>query len=361
MTKQNSNPIGHPVARNSRGVTLVELLVVMSILSIIAVILIPRLRVINKDRNIREAARIVASAFSKASARAINDGSAGLMIVPNPNFQGPTSFEDAGDVSDDEPFFAGTRIFQMRQLPRYIGDDETASATINGNEVTISPVPFEHTATNPLIQVNDEISFGGSSYRYRISDVSLNGAVLTLDDPAPAPLPTLGSGAPFVVHRQPRRLESSEVELPEGYLIDLRYSGPLVRGIHGTYLNQTPQAPQATQPTSIWMQFDANGGISRLYFDDPVYDEGTNGLQPTGALNWLVTQYDPNALDPVSGAPASREQDPIFSPSNKWVTVDSVTGSVNVASGAVPQAPSDLRDAILQSRAIAVGRQSAAQ
>lgn len=88
---------------------------------------------------------------------------------------------------------------------------------------------------------------------------------------------------------------------------------------------------------------------------------GTLGtIQPIGALNWLVTEYDPNAFG-ADGNYASQLDQPIFNPNNKWVTVDHLTGGVHVASGAVPVMPTDLRDAIAQARAIANDRQSASQ
>jgi len=378
MTKQKLNLIGRPVAGASRGVTLVELLVVVAILSIIFAVLIPRLRAVNEDRNIREAARVVASAFSKASSRAINDGSAGLMIVPNPNFRGPTSFVYSNNANVSSPFFAGTRIFQMRRLPPYVGDDESSMAIISGSTVTI-PTPFEHdaAANRPVVQINDEISFSGSSHRYRIISVSTNGAMLGLDTTGSAPLPVLGgSGAPFVIHRQPRRLESSLVELPEGYIIDLRYSGPVLSGASlefGTHLNQNQTDAAGDGPSSIVLQFDASGVVSRMFFEGvnvygPVAqlaDPSNVGselqmIQPIGALNWLVTEYDPNAID-ANGAYLPG-QDPLDSPNNKWVTVDHLTGSVNVASGAVPDPNvTNLGTAIGQSQAIARNRQSTSQ
>ena len=367
MTKQNSNLVDRPDARASRGFTLIELLVVITILTVISAILIPRIRVINEDRNIREAARIVASAMAKASARAINDGSAGLMIVPNPNFSGPTF----GNTNN--PFYAGTRIFQMRQLPPYTGDDDSATATIAGSIVTI-PIPFEHdeSAGRLIVQANDEISFNGSSYRYRILTVDTTGTTLTLDPNISAPFPMLGAGAPFVIHRQPRRLESSLVELPDGYLIDLRYSGPLQTDDPSlaTYFNQdqTVDIPGGDLPASVVLQFDASGGVSRVLFEGMTLHTGATtvagelqSIQPTGSLNWLVTNFNPNSIDPVSGAPATAADSPIGNPSNKWVTVDQVTGSVNVASAAIPSGGGPLAAQILESLEIANNRQSAGQ
>ena len=113
------------------------------------------------------------------------------------------------------------------------------------------------------------------------------------------------------------------------------------------------------------MLFADENGLS-----DPsgiVVDEfGTLGsIQPTGPLNWLVTQYDPNAFA-AGGNYASEQDEPIFNPINKWVTVDQNTGGVHVASAAVPIPPAggfagDLRAKILQSLAIANDRQSAGQ
>ena len=414
MNKQKSNPTSPTATRVSRGVTLVELLVVISILTVIFAVMIPRLRAVNEDRNIREAARVVASAFSKASSRAINEGLAGLMIVPNPNFQQATS-NNFGVTDFERPFFAGTRIFQMRRLPPYIGDDESSVAwSAVGNDGMPIPVvidrPFGHVLLEEenlsegrrarlVIRPNDEISFGGSSYRYRILGVSPNGEDgsrldLTLDLNGPAPLPSLGrprdvehdgnSGVPFVIHRQPRVLQSSEVELPEGYLIDLRYSGPLLAGggaaaMAGCPHNQNPPLLPSggeSEPRGIILHFDANGGVSRMFFADAqgfgdpgggIVDEiGPLGsIQPIGALHWLVTEYDPNAFG-ADGNYATPTDEPIFNPINKWVTVDHLTGGVNVASAAVPQMPVggpplSLIDAIVQSRAIANERQSASQ
>ena len=53
---------------------------------------------------------------------------------------------------------------------------------------------------------------------------------LQLDASGFLPDPPTGTGLPFVVFRQPQKLESSRVELPEGYLVDLRYSGPTMSG-----------------------------------------------------------------------------------------------------------------------------------
>ena len=215
--------------KNQRGVTLIELLVVVAIISVLTAMMIPRLRTINKDRNIRESARIVGSVFANASQRAVAEGTAGVIIERNPNL-----------VDGENVNFGATTLYVMRKLPPYIGDvaaSNTAGASVAGATVTIAPAPIEHSVSSPVIVPNDFISLNNSSVQYRIKSVSADGATIELHEDnfgppigtgyLPVPIDTGGDFVPFVIHRQPRKLESSRVELPEGYLIDMRYSGEI--------------------------------------------------------------------------------------------------------------------------------------
>ena len=353
----------------TRGVTLVELLIVVSILSVIAAIMIPKLRVVNKDRNIREASRIVAGAIAKAVNRASVEGLSGLAIVPNPNFQGGTFWPQA---NNDLVYFAGTRIFQMRRLPPYIGDDEGALAmdASTGGTIMVSILkPLEHdpSANRQIINQFDEISFNGSSYRYLISSVTPSSADprflnLTINNRS-APAPNLGTdGVPYVIHRRPRRLESSMVELPDGYMIDLRYSGEVIEGAnanYGTAINQNAPTPNAGE---IEIHFNGSGGVERMFFYDQLTTSppGITQSLPVKTLYWFVTEYEPSAFNDA-GLPISAGRDPIMNPSSKWVTLDPVTGSVNVASNAIPSGNGSLANIFTEAQAIARTRQSANQ
>ena len=106
----------HPTLKTHRtqGFTLIEILVVIVIATVVLSIAIPRIRTVNAERNARETARVVGSAFSNASQRAAIEGVAGLRIVRNPNFiqgGGATPFQ-----------FAATQLTVLRAVPSFTGD-----------------------------------------------------------------------------------------------------------------------------------------------------------------------------------------------------------------------------------------------
>ena len=329
---------------NRSAVTLIELLVVVAILSVLTAIMIPRLRVINKDRNIREAARVVGSAFAKVNARAINDGMAGLMIECNNNFL------DAGGSS-----FAGTRMYTLRSVPPFIGDDAGAQATIGAVTTNVDgeqvmaiaiPLPLEHTATNPLVQAGDQVRLNHSSVLYSVDAVpggvplgiSLNLGLSGYGQVRPALV--AGSTVPFVVYRQPRKLESSRVDLPDGYMIDFRYSGPT---------GAMNQAVAASSPAAdVRIFFNSDGSIDRYTYTD--------------AMGMLISV---TMQDSMYLYVAAMEDDPatptIFDNSNMWVIADRATGIANVGYNSPPDGALPLLGQLFYARGLSKARRSASQ
>ncbi|MEL7497570.1 MAG: prepilin-type N-terminal cleavage/methylation domain-containing protein [Planctomycetota bacterium] len=310
--------------RRRDGLTLVELLVVMGILAILAAILIPRMRIVNKDRNIREAARVVASSFASASQRAINDTDAGIEIQRN------TNILDANGVN-----YAGTVIYHLRKVHPFTGDSAGAEARapdsmeqttymINAGTSVMIDRPWEQDELD-IIQVNDFISFNYSSVRYRISAVGPAAAdpmPITIDfgDSALPPLPTQTSGnVPFIIHRKPRRLESSRTELPEGYIIDLRLSGsinPAPAAAMPPYgMDPRPYSYEVTTE-SVGFLFNRQGGL------DTYYPNFTAAILSTNNVFLLIREYD---VDEPS------LEEVLANPANLWVTVGQQTGAANVA------------------------------
>ena len=331
--KHNSN-------RDRIGFTLVEILVVLVIATVVISIAIPRIRTVNKERNVREAARVVGSAFANASQRALIDGVAGVRISRNANFV----------MNGTTQQFAATEISILRKVPNFAGDQafepgmtpERGASKISGTVVEI-PTPIERdvAAERFIIREGDSISFNNSNVRFQIDSVDTGSAGklnLTLDVQADSypKLPEALDDVPYVIYRQPRILRSSTTSLPENYIVDLRYSGFLVEDAgafdpaSGTVrpaqltrvFEPAPVDFGGTPPPEnydIEILFDANGAV-----DQVLYKIGTVIVDrnPLGPLYFLITE-SPDSLD-LSAEVATADEQAL------WVTVSTRSGSTNI-------------------------------
>ena len=171
MIKQNKKRLGF---------TLIEVLVVVSILLILTSILIPRLRTISKERNLREAARVTGSIFTQASQRAIADGVAGVLLQYNPNFADNTGFSSSvtnmsllravpaftGDQLPD-PTLPGVGAYQRGAFGTPTTTIPTPPPVVNTVEI---PYPIEQEDLQ-IIKAGDSIRFGQNSSEYSIVSV----------------------------------------------------------------------------------------------------------------------------------------------------------------------------------------------
>lgn len=387
MNRNSKRQVAAQAGRRS-GLTLIELLVVIMILGIIMVLAIPRLRMISEDRSVREAARVAGSVFAKASQRAITDGVAGVCIELNPNI-----------LDVDNVQYAGTALYMMRALPTYSGDDLEPKAqryvdnSLPTETFVFIPLPYQFNPadiydTRNVIQLNDYISFNFSSVRYQIAGLEPNQPnpgqlkIRLVSDLIKPPLPG-GDGLqfPFVVYRQPKVDENSRVELPEGYVIDMRFSGELkasitspaslrdtlpltvsgsvpIRTVFHDPVNGVPIRNRATR-----LLFDADGSIDRYYYPLPSAN-AISYFKPESDLYFLIAKYETkvNREQIRSGNKMvlpPDDVDPLDNPNNMWLTVNVRTGSSNISYNAPPAINLSLAQRIRQARSIAVTGSSA--
>lgn len=385
MNKSRKNP-------NRRlGFTLIEILVVVSILGILTALLIPRLRTVSKERNIRESARVVGSMFAQASQRAVADGVAGVLLEREDNNDNFLLDSDGDGVLDYE--YGVTRLSLLRRVPDYVGDQlptedrsvfgygaTTDSMTAGAGTAATARIskPIEQD-DQKIVEVGDFISFNHNSVKYRILAVTeavsngvpfldltlhLGENELGLNEYLPDPAGFLpeqdfdGSatpagfepGAPFVIQRSPRTLRSSTVDLPNGYIIDLRFSGftmldsgfqavadiPRAQQITNvieprprvlvTRIDSSPQVVSFSQ-SNIAFLFDDQGKLDRMISRAP-YDFNLDGINDTFAtfqriagdsLHLFVTEIE---TDPTTN--------PLYLDKNLWVTISSGSGTANV-------------------------------
>ena len=370
----------------------------ITILTIVTALVVPRIRVINKERTIREAARVAGSVFSTARDRAIAEGTAGVIIQRNLNFSTTTG-------SGNRVFFAGTRLFQMRSVPDYIGDALDAQVEIEyeiepdgpdadeePDVVSISakidkPLEFlfpdeqdvNDALAPPVISAGDSIRIG--TLRYQIFEITpaddVDSILLVLDwdndrifdnsldttrtdfvSNSPAPMD--GLTAEFSIERQPRKIESSVVDLPAGYIIDLRYSGPIEALPPDDFDNDAETATTfgrglaadadqtLPQNSEIRVVFDRLGSVDKVLLNGESELVGAS-------LSLLINEFDPGLQ---LGTQAMAET-LLSNPESLWVTVG-LNGGVSIGYSA-PVVPADLDVMVLNARTLSSNRTSALQ
>lgn len=362
------------------GFTLIELLVVISIMAALTALMIPRLRAVNQDRGIREAARIVGSKFAEASDRARRDGTAAVTLLRNPNM-----------VDVNEVQFGASTIFLSRAVPNFIGDDGTPGTMRSSGTMTVLriPEPLEFDLATPeenVVRVGDSVRISASrpvtsAVAYRIVGIDpVSGTDpprldLRLDpNPTQPPLPASGTNIDsYVIERQPKILRSSITDLPPGYTVDLRLSGPIEEletmnnsgigaNVRPLFFEKRKDAvvndPVLDRAYSrIDVLFDSTGGISsvRTYVGD--WDDGSND---GGVVNRVITGplqlfVSPSDIDANGGSP-------LFDETNLWVTINNTSGGVNIGYNTPPlNAGADLASQVAVARRDATTAVSASQ
>ena len=326
---------------NRQAVTLVELLVAMAILTILTAIIVPRVRTVNKDRNVREATRVVGSAFAKASQRAVTDGSAGILIRRNPNFLGYVDLNQNGlQDAATEPsnvYYAGTSITFLRKVPDYT-DDYGMQATIQGSSthsgvfvpsgqrIAKIRLPVDHDPANGqfVIQPRDKFFIGSRPTPYTIERVmviretntvtseQIDYLELLLETWTPssraAMLPPANGSYPYRIERMPREAKTTQFDLPAGHFVDLRHSGSFLAGITVNDSNSARTMDTATYPDYFRMAmtrptledgsgnrfasedvrviFNREGEIDRIHYGDGIDPDA----QPVPTLVDSVTR-----------------------------------------------------------------------
>jgi prepilin-type N-terminal cleavage/methylation domain-containing protein len=295
------------------GFTMIELMVTITILVVLALIIVPSVRMLSRERKVYDTASSVGAAISSARERARVDGIAGVEIVPLAN-----------------NFDMGMAIYQMRAVPAYSGDSLSSLATI----VDVLPLPpptlpiTSFTAlvagdlsatTGANIQVNDELELNNSTVRYRVTAVAppvlpeTRWTVVCARAPHdPEPPYNLGApfGVPYRFHRQPVRVESTRLRLPRNLFINLAWSG---------YGSTGFQCRTGALNGSVRVLFNRDGSV------DQILDRVNGGLvKVDGPLFFLFCSGEGDQVDVMNLANEQFFNDD----DNVWIVVDHRSGGV---------------------------------
>ena len=293
-----------------RGMTLVELMVVVAIIGILGVVVLPLLASSSESRKTREAARSVVSYVARSQNRVLGRAEwGGFAMVPS----GTTNY--ALDLfSADVP-----QVFQGDDLP----------TTVTGSSTLISGTPVFTITTGSIGgttvsgTLGDLVRFDGSGPWYAFVSPTMltlrgtgsydveNANQTTLN----TPWPTANVAHTYELMRQPIR-SGSPLTLAEGRCVDVAQSG---------YVGAAGFTSFGNNPGSIAVLFDGTGRLRQIIV-------GTTRITPTGAIFLLVGRADRagNAwatLDPNDDAVGANWQ----YGDSYWIGIDPLTGVTKVA------------------------------
>ncbi len=325
-----------------RGMSLIELLVVVAILGLLTVVVVPNIANTGDRRKVREAARQVSSFIAGAQARAIGSrGGAGIWIDPLEN----------RIASDDGLEHIVALDFAIAEVPEpYAG--ETTDARVRIDPQVIGPhsfgmLSFEPAATFSLpTQLSDSLNmrirFGGAAIPFLLSNqggqwVAMHDSMSRNQTPENCPWPiTEPDGVAYEVILPATRSAIQTLTLGDSVAVDLSWS------VIGTPLASWPSPPglpppggsavavgQALSPSQVL--YNTAGGLSLSIRADqqstpvtePIYflvaslkdiQEGTCftkpgsfwvGVDPRGGIPrvaevQLLTLLDPSLVRPMS-------------------------------------------------------------
>ena len=308
------------------GMTLVELLVVITILGLLAVTVLPSLATSAESRRTRETTRMVSSFIAKAQGRAIGRQEwSGLKLAA----------VNASSVAAIDLFLA--------DVPEaYRGDTTSAALTISGTPSSTMATAVPASAGDISfsgsvgIQPGDSIRFDGRGTPYEISSASStsiifklrgNSAVAKEDVGQSAhntPWPALNVPHTFEIYRQPQP-SGLPLTLAGGRAIDLYWSGfgpPQSNGIAGTYQQFSTLGGAGS---SVSILFDSVGRLRQLVI-------GAYHYTVTGPVYLLIGRADRagqgygtlNTNDDSLGANWQY-------PDSYWIAIDPLTGLVRTS------------------------------
>ena len=343
-----------------RGLTLLELLIVVGITLAITAIAIPVLVPSQNERRMYEAGREITAMFSGARAKAIETGRpVGVMLhrveglgfatstlsyaeVPPP-FSG--GFEDARIHIAAELFTDSNGNGRYDYDPDGDGDPSDAEAYTDANAdgaynfgLVVGLSDATSTSPDPswyrLVRTGDilKLNYQGHLYSITSTDVDADGYIQNLPwtltsetapylptTPTPVDLDGDGffdiGGLPYQIIRQPVPAAATSVQLPETVMIDLSSSG-------SDSLFFAPNAlgiPSMVVGDTITILYMPGGTIGSIHW-------GSNAVRPTTSLFFLLCRREqlPPGADPTV-LPAWRDL------TNRWIGVNVASGQVSTS------------------------------
>lgn len=256
-----------------RGLTLIELVIVASLLVLLAAIAIPTIQLAVEGRRVREAARALNVYLGAARNRAMATGRPVGVALRRFENEGNASF--VLDQVESPPIYTGPWLDARVQVGRPAGPLQAQFL-----DADFAPAPLPE----GTLRVGDRIRFNHQGYWYRIDgpdagDGVVNDATVELNVSLAQwqadPWPTDGTWSvpmPYEIRRQPdvsaaaafRASISKPLQLPLDAVIDLSWSG--FSGIGPGTPPRGHFSLTNAGPGPVFILFSPNGGLDGVYY-----------------------------------------------------------------------------------------------
>lgn len=336
------------------GITLIELLVVIAILLVLTAIAVPTLQQGMEERRGREAIRALNVYISSARNKALETGRpVGIVLDRAPGL--PHACTTVRQAEVPLPYMGSSVGMVRLRVLGYPGDGtcNVAAQFQVGDflddivrpgdtlQVNYGGLDYAITSANPDSDTDGFVDFTGKDTDSD-SDGWNDSAYLTLNvdlrEGQLLPWPDSGwsNAMPFQITRQPMPTAAEPLQLPEGMVVDLDWSGMALpaSGVTRATFPAYAFTPVGTDATPIVILFAPNGGIYRIVRGgtasrviDPIYLL----VGRRERMRIFTDPADPRAFGTGDTFPAEDGLPNCFDMKNYWITLSPQTGLVTAS------------------------------
>ncbi len=327
----------NPRFRRYHGLTLIEILIVITIIGLLTAVMLPSVKYQYRNRSVVESSQLLNAYIGAAQSRSQKIGRpVGIWIhrfLEVPQFLAP--YDPTLPISANYSM----TIYQAEVPPPYTGDIPESKASIQNNwRIQFDSTSSLLNSNNPLIRPGDhfKIRFDNRGPYFDAVRLTLQQEALPIYQSTPKPIyrllhnriktgadipqiATNSRGSPFTILRRPVRSFKPPLHLPQGAVIDLSVSGV---GLKGSQFNTSDIPTQAHQPVIV--MFQPEGGIGNVYLKNRVE-------QPRGTVHLLLGSLD--QVNPISPfLDTETEVANIMDLDNRWISINHQNGQVTSSS-----------------------------
>jgi prepilin-type N-terminal cleavage/methylation domain-containing protein len=317
------------MVQRRRGMTLVELLVVISILGLLAVTVIPNISNTSDRRKVREAARALSSFIAGGQSRALgsrNGGGVWIDLLPNGISNGTIALGAAIDLADADVGMS------------YAGDSTSSKVAFSYTTLsTTAAVTFTGGCTPPS-NGNNLIRLENSPALFRFTSTSGTTGEISMRSDANQTIantfwPRSGSSVSYEIIGPPTRSPANTLTLGDGVAIDLYHSS-----------SGTTTFPNLTAPTSI-----ASGTAFQILYDSA-------GRPQYLACNGLRTAINEPLFLLVASIESIQSSGSLAPVDGYWVAIDPRGGIPKIAEVNRSGSTIEAQQSFIRSGAVQYGR-----